>query len=252
MKPSPPNLVTNPFGPYKDVHQGMSAILFGSGPSLLKFDTKQVPSDVLKFGINDQIFLNLGLDYWFMGDSHRQDPDYFFTKFNQYNDYAPNRQKFVRICGWDQDQYILLNGTPVNRNGQLPLGMKNTKYYFAVSSGNPDNCLFNEDLGVGNICAVASITFEILQFLLYTGVTSLFLIGHDCDYTTGDYSGSEIGKNLNAGYWISKYWKVCQPWIEKKYPNLNIYWVDPVGVDLYESMTLEQSYALMSKNDTTT
>ena len=56
-----------------------------------------------------------------------------------------------------------------------------------------------------------------------------------------DFVINELGySRYRAAYW------------EKKYPNLNIYWVDPVGLDLFESMTLEQSYALMNKNDTTT
>ena len=237
--------IQNPFGPYKNIHKGKSAILFGSGPTLLDFNSGQVPSDVLRFGINDQIFLDLNLDYWFMGDSHRQEPDYFFGKFELYNDYKPNKQKFVRFCNWHKDQFIEVHGKKVNRNGQLPLNMKHTKYYIADSCGNPDECVFNDDLGVGNMCAVASITFEILQFALYTGIDKLFLIGHDCDYKSGDYNKSVIGKNLNAGYWISKYWKVCKPWIEEKYPDLKIYWVEPMGVFLFDCITLEESYELM-------
>ena len=237
--------VPNPFAEYYNKHLGEKAILFGSGPTILEFNSGQVPPDVLRFGINDQIFLNLDLDYWFMGDNHRQDPDYFFGKFDLYNDYEPNKQKFVRFCNWDKDQFIEIYGNKVNRNGQLPLDMKYSKYYTADSCGNPDECAFNNDLSVGNLYAVASITFEILQFTLYTGIDKSFLIGHDCNYTDGDYNKSVIGKNLNAGYWISKYWDVCKPWIEKKYPNLKIYWVDPVGVQLFNCITLEESYELM-------
>tara|TARA_R110002073_G_scaffold18470_6_gene68326 strand:- start:1748 stop:2467 length:720 start_codon:yes stop_codon:yes gene_type:complete len=239
-------MIENPFSPYKDIHQGETAILFGSGPSILNFDSKKISSDVLQFGINDQIFLDLDLDYWFMGDSHRQDSNYFFNKYSLYNDYKPKEQKFIRYCNWAHQEFITLGNKQVNRNGQLPLNMKYSKYYVADSAGNPDQCLFNADLGIGNLQAVSSITFEILQFVLYSGIEKLFLVGHDCDYTTGDYNGSNIGKNLNAGHWISKYWEVCAPWIAQNYPKLQIYWVEPKGLQMFTPMTLEAAYEMMN------
>ena len=58
--------ISNPFAPYKDSHAGTTAILCGSGPTLLEFDASLVPEGVLRFGVNDQIFLDLDLDYWFI------------------------------------------------------------------------------------------------------------------------------------------------------------------------------------------
>jgi hypothetical protein len=49
---------TNPFSFYKNIHEGRTAILFGSGPSILDFDDKVVSDNILRFGVNDQIFLN--------------------------------------------------------------------------------------------------------------------------------------------------------------------------------------------------
>lgn len=240
-------LVQNPFAPYQNLHSGETAILFGSGPSLLNFDSGKISSEVLQFGINDQIFLDLDLDYWFMGDSHRQDPAYFFDKFELYDEYKPLKQKFVRYCNWAHQEFIQSGPHKVPRSGQLPLNMQHTKYYPADSAGNPERCLFNKDLATGHLQAVSSITFEILQFVLYTGVEKLFLVGHDCDYTTGDYNGSNIGKNLNAGYWISKYWGVCAPWIAQNYPKLEIYWVEPKGLDMFTPITLEAAYEMMNQ-----
>ena len=81
--------INNPFQPYKDIHLNGTAVLFGSGPSLLQFDASRVPADVLRFGVNDQIFLDLDLDYWFMGDSVPQVPDKFWNRYRHVNDYLP-------------------------------------------------------------------------------------------------------------------------------------------------------------------
>ena len=132
--------IENPFKEYENVHKGESAIFFGSGPSILNFDRSKIKSDILKVGLNDQIFLDLDLDYWFMGDSHRQEFDYFFSRYKSYNDYRPKKQKFIRFCNWDRDQFIYTNGIKLPRNGQLPLNMKYSKYYIADSAGNPDEC----------------------------------------------------------------------------------------------------------------
>jgi len=90
--------IPNPFIDYKNKHLGESAILFGSGPTILEFNCGQVPSNVLRYGVNDQIFLDLNLDYWFMGDAMPQIPSKFYDKFLEYNDYQPNIQKFIRYC----------------------------------------------------------------------------------------------------------------------------------------------------------
>jgi hypothetical protein len=238
--------IENPFKEYKDIHKGQSAIFFGSGPSILNFDRNKITSDILKIGLNDQIFLDLDLDYWFMGDSHHPEPDYFFGRYESYSEYKPKKQKFVRICNWATDQFVEVRGVKVPRNGQLPIDMKHSKYYVADSAGNPDVCMFNDDLSNGHLNAIASITFEALQFILYTGIERLFLVGHDCEYSKGDHSGSQIGKNLNAGYWISKYWCVCEPWIQEKHPNLEIYWIDPKGIQLFNGVSLEDSYDIIN------
>ena len=204
------------------------------------------PDHFLRFGINDQIFLKgIDLDYWFMGDSHRQDKKYFFDRIEMYNEYKPKKGKFIRICNWSRDEFIKINGKYVHRNGQLPLNLKYSKYYISASAGNPNFCVFNEDLAEGSLKSVASIAFEILQFAMYTGVKKLFLVGHDCDYSQGDYNNSNVGKELNAGYWISKYWKVVEPWIKNKYPDLNISWVDPKGVHLFNCISAQQAYKMM-------
>ena len=230
----------NPFAPYKDRHLDKSAIIFGSGPSVLKFDSSVPPKEVLRFGVNDQIFLDLDLDYWFMGDAMPQVPAKFWNRFKEYNDYVPKMQKFVRYCNWEDNREITVpTFGKVPRNGQLPLNLKNSKYYVCDSGGNPFECLFEKDISTGNLTAVASISFEALQFMLYCGIKKIFLVGHDCDYSNGTFAKIMIGKQQQADYYILRYWKIAKPWIEENYPDVEIYSVNPVALDIFPEATIE-------------
>lgn len=228
----------NPFLEYKNKHDGASAILYGSGPTILKFDDSVISPSILRFGVNDQIFLNLNLDYWFMGDAMPQVPSKFYDRFEQYNEYAPNEQKFVRYCNWEDNREIVVPPWgSVPRNGQLPLNMKNTKYYMCDSGGNPNRCLFKKDISKGHLKAVASISFEILQFMLYCGVKNIFLVGHDCDYSDGTFAKIMIGKQQGADYYILRYWKIVKMWLLNNYPDVNIRVINPVALDIFPEAT---------------
>ena len=227
----------NPFAEYHNRHHGAKAILFGSGPSILKFDGTEIPRDVLRFGVNDQMFLDLDLDYWFMGDAMPQVPSKFYERYDEYNDYVPKKQKFVRYCNWKDDREIIVpDWGAVPRNGQLPLDMKNCKYYICDSGGNPNGCLFKKDISIGNMTAVASISFEILQFMLYCGVKEIFLVGHDCDYSNGTFAKIMIGKQQNADYYILRYWGLVKHWIEENYPEVRVYSVNPVALHIFPTI----------------
>jgi len=232
----------NPFGPYKNIHQNSSAFFFGSGPTILNFDFENIPKDFLRFGTNDQIFLEgIDLDYWFMGDAMPQIPDKFYNKFEVYNDYNPKKQKFVRYCNWEDSRKISVPGWgEVPRNGQLPLNIKNAKYYICDSGGNPSNCLFNKELSEGNLTAVASISFEVLQFILYAGIKNIFLVGHDCDYSNGTFAKIMIGKQQQAGYYIHRYWNIVNAWIKENYPDVKIFSINPIALGIFPEVSLNE------------
>ena len=87
---------------------------------------------------------------------------------------------------------------------------------------------------------VASISFEALQFMLYTGVTKIYLVGHDCDYTEGTFTGTPTGRWHDAGYYIHKYWKVVKEWVEVHYPEVEIYSINPVGLSIFPTIIEEE------------
>jgi len=223
--------IENPFASYKEKHLGETVVFYGSGPTILSFDPTVVPDNVLKIGTNDQIFLNLDLDYWFMGDAMPQIPSKFYDRFKEYDDFLPKYQKFVRYCNWKDDRDIFVHPWgKVPRNGQLPLNMKNTKYYIADSDGNPSECKFKKDISIGNLSCVASISFEALQFALYAGAKKIFLVGHDSDYTNGTFRGYKIGLSQGAGPCLINYWKLVKIWVSENYPDVEISSINPVGL----------------------
>lgn len=232
-------MIISPFAPYKDCHSGESAMFFGSGPSILQYDFTQIPDNFLRFGTNDQIFLEgIDLDYWFMGDAMPQVPSKFYDRFEEYNDYLPKKQKFVRYCNWEDNRAITVpKWGEVPRNGQLPLNLKNSKYYVCSSGGNPPDCLFRKDIAQENMLAVASISFEVLQFILHTGIKNIFLVGHDCDYSNGTFAKIMIGKQQQADYYILRYWKIVKEWINENYPDVQLFSINPVALDIFPVVT---------------
>tara|TARA_R110000824_G_scaffold13496_6_gene58722 strand:+ start:88 stop:798 length:711 start_codon:yes stop_codon:yes gene_type:complete len=226
--------IENPFKPYENCHNGATAVFYGSGPTILDFNPKEVEEAVIKIGLNDQIFLDLDLDYWFMGDAQPQVPSKFYDRVGDYNDYKPKIQKFIRFCTWNmQDKITIPKWGVVPRNGQLPI-LKNSKLYVCDEDGNPDVCLFKKDISQGNLSGVSSISFEVLQFILYCGIKRVYLVGHDCDYDNGTFAGNMIGKQQNAGYYQLRYWRIVKPWIEKNYPDVKICSINPVKLNIFD------------------
>tara|TARA_Y100000004_G_scaffold167863_1_gene200769 strand:- start:1050 stop:1754 length:705 start_codon:yes stop_codon:yes gene_type:complete len=230
----------NVFSEYKDAHKGESCVFYGCGPTIKEFNKSNVPSSFLKFGVNETLLLDLDLDYWFMGDSNPQDRTKFWDKLDLYRDYQPALAKFVRVCKWAEGTTVYLDGIGnVPRNGQLPLDMPGCKYYEAIWGGDPQDCKFKKDISNGPIVDVASISFEVLQFILFTGIKKIYLVGHDCNYSKGTFTGCMVGQKHNAGMHILNYWKVIKDWIAENYPEVEIFSVNPVELTHYNEVKQE-------------
>lgn len=140
---------------YKDIYKGRTALLMGTGITLRNIINKELNPEYIKIGVNSFVYNSyIGLDYFFAGDPNG---DKGYNKNRDiYNNYEVNEQKFYRnpfenICGFDEDN----NGTNYNISG------KN---------------LFVDDISKG-MGVHTSIIFEALQFIVYTGVSRIYLIG---------------------------------------------------------------------------
>ena len=199
---------------YKNIHKGQKAVLFGSGPTIKNFDPITIPSDFIKAGSNEQIFLDLDLDYWFMCDT-TDDKNKFWNKFDNYNNYKPKKSKFIADMG--------------EVRNKPPKGIKHAEYYYSEKKHS-----FTKNIDSELIPTKSSITFDIVQFLLYMGIKIIYLVGHDCDYSKGTFTGTKIGKYQNSGPSIIERWKNCNKWINEEYPDTKIYSINPVKLKLFE------------------
>lgn len=211
----------NVFCNFKNKHVNESAILFGSGPTIEKYN---INSKAIKVGLNEMIYLNLNLDYWFMGDTTPKYPNRYLNHKNDYNNYKPNIQKFIRNQTW-------------SNKGKMDTNIKHALYYNCDLGGDPNKCLFKKDIGIGNLIGVASITFEALQFILYTGVNKIYLIGHDCNYSNGTFR-TKMKCKPHVENSIIKYWKLVKDWVKINYPNVDIYSINPVSLNIFEEKTI--------------
>jgi hypothetical protein len=214
-------MISNPFGPYKNIHEGRSCVFFGGGPTVKLYDREQTGPDVLKIGLNEHIYLDLDLDYWFMGDSFPRDRTKVIDCMEDYNNYKPNIQKFIRHQNWGS-------------RGSMPPDMKYSKYYPCDVSHDTSVCHFKREISDGSLFSTASTSFEVLQFILYTGIKNIYLVGHDCNYSKGTFRTNVSGvMYFNEASSILEYWKTVAKWIEKFYPDVNIYSINPVSLTIF-------------------
>ena len=216
------------FQRYKDIHENASAIMFGNGPTLKQFVDKKENTSIIRAGLNEIIFTDIDIDYFFLGDAG----DKNLTKDMQaYHDYFPKKQKFVGLDPRDFLNFQLyLDGGLVD---------KAIHYDCHVDRSRGGYDAMAKDLSSSPMPRLGSISFEVLQFLLYTGVKKIFLVGHDCDYRFGTFTGENVNltdvahggsiKLLNS-------WNHAKNFIDKEYPEVEIYSVNPVALTIFPAV----------------
>lgn len=217
--------IKNPFGKYKNAHKNESVILYGSGPSIQKFKTSK---NVIKIGMNEQIYLDLDLDYWFMGDPRNRQPEKFRKCKKDYDDYRPKIAKFIR---WKL-------GVP--RSQKMPYNMPHSTYYLAKYQDFKDTCLYKKNIDEGILPSYKSITDEALQFALFAGFKRIYLVGHDCDYSDGTFRTDKLEvSDDNDAKLLLNMWPLIKEWIGENYPDVEIYSINPVGLKIFKEVREE-------------
>lgn len=215
--------IKNPFGKYKNAHKNESVILYGSGPSIQKFNTSK---NVLKIGMNEQIYLDLDLDYWFMGDPRNRQPEKFRNCKKDYDDYRPKIAKFIR---WKL-------GVP--RRQKMPYNMPHSTYYLAKYQDFKDTCLYKKNIDEGTLPSYKSITDEALQFALFAGFKRIYLVGHDCDYSSGTFRTERHAESASEEEELLLLnWGHIKEWVKENYPDVEIYSINPVALRIFEEVS---------------
>lgn len=214
---------------YKGMHKDATAILFGNGPTLKQFNDRKEEESIIRTGVNEIIFTDIDVDYFFLGDA----ADKNLTKdIQSYHDYLPKRQKFVSL-----DPRPALNFQHF-LDGELIDKAIHYNCYVNRPNGKYDPLV--KDLSSLPMPRLGSISFEPLQFLLYTGVKKIFLVGHDCDYSFGTFTGGNVNlTNGGRSVKVLNSWIHAKKFIDKEYPFVEMYSVNPVALDIFP--VVEQS-----------
>jgi len=170
----------NHLGKYKNIHVGEKAIVFGTGPSLLKVDWESANLNHYKtFGVNGIAVheeISKKLDYYFFG--HRPSCCNHSIGATCTDDdcanYRPNIEKFcaTRI---DNSSHPAHFSDKEADNFPAP-AVKFTSSHLPISTMNKAGSF---DMSK-NIVMGHTIIFAPIQFALYMGIRKIYLVGCDC------------------------------------------------------------------------
>lgn len=216
------------FLPYKDIHKGKSAALLGNGPTFNEYDNTK---NIITVGCNQHIRCDwLDLDYYFIGDAEdktkgfNNDPKAYFNYFKNIHP----KNNFVRInrpgpfC--------------TERCASVPEGLSNCIYYKADRCIKEWNDLSSDP--TQSFCISGSITFEMLQFVLYTGIKRLYLIGQDCSLHKGSFYNEKTRfSNKTTSMSLVKRWLQVKEFLDNKFPEVEVRIINPVLMKHFEECT---------------
>ncbi|CAL6337972.1 unnamed protein product [Bathycoccus prasinos] len=208
-------------------HAGQTAILLGSGPTLKKFLLEAKAYDFQDFitaGVNSVIYAGLPIDYLFVFDKGKK-----VYRGNRGSGWLENPEAFdnfecriQKFYGYFKESQNF--GPPIRQNS----GAKFIEGSHVTNKPLP----LNKDVGNYQFGGSVSTIFHALQFLLYTGISQLYLVG--CDVGTGYVElQNHALKNLRNKKEIKamlKEWKVAHDFVNSKYKNVNVTILNPVGL----------------------
>lgn len=211
---------TSTFTKFNNIHHNNPAIIFGTGPTLLDYNTETpLHQDSIKVGVNSIIFHDtpLDLDYYFIQDQGITEahPNSYYKSKTQYDRYRVNIQKFYGTSSHktNKNWYLSLDDC---RDGHALPYLVNVRSDYAYTSN-----LDTEPVGDGHTVVMSAI-----QFLLYTGVKKIYLVGIDC-------TGARIKETKSKVYNLKGWYKMKQ-WIDTLH-DVSIININPVGlIDIFD------------------
>ena len=198
-----------PLKKFKDMHKDKSAILFATGPTLKEYNPFEGSQECIKVGVNsicDNQNILSELDYFFFGSGYYIEP-----RKSRVDNISKDVTKFCAsyenggVTGRTNihpDDCLKTGGTPIENNLS----------YFSND--------ISEYAMLGH-----SIVFPAIQFILYTGVSTIYLVGCDCGYS----EGSVVSGDAHLLEW----WSNFKDFKEKYYSNVRIISINPVSLKGY-------------------
>ena len=205
---------------YRNAHKGRSAVLFLSGPTLAKYEAPE--PDLITCGVNTVMFQRQNLDYFFIQDvGNAGHANSYVRRKEEYDAFKPHIAKFygTTLC----KALKCDNATPYEFTHGRIIKTKKAKIEDPEIPAD-----FSADLANKHPAAAGSIAFPALQFLLWTGIKKLYIVG--ADITDGRRVGEVralqdyVAQN-HLGRWIE-----FEQWSKQAYPDVEIVPLNPVGL----------------------
>lgn len=207
---------------FKNRHLNEEVIVFGSGPSLNNYNNSLDDGKIL-IGTNEMVYYHKLMDYYFIGDAGDHHRGYLNNP-KKYDSYQPKIQKFYRNI----DKYGRL------RPAEMPKNQDGVIYYDVIQKTG-----YRFFDTIPPFSDALSITFEALQFALMCGFTTIYLIGHDCNYINGSFRMKHVGATpIQHAPEILKSWKMFSKLIDNHYKHVKIINVNPVRMKLFHIMNI--------------
>ena len=205
------------FKPYKDRHIGETGILFATGPTLNSY--KPIDEKAIKFGVNSIVFKkDIKLDYHFFGDRPLNHPDWIdgYDYIDETYKTDINIQRFIHVLVDGKKLDSQLNDDEVER-------LEGIGYEITTGDEIKKNISKYKLLN-------HSIVFSCLQFMLYTGIKRIYLVGCDMSNIRSFRDERALPQTMYSGNDHTSYWILFKKFIEVEYSNVEIISINPVGL----------------------
>jgi len=205
---------------YHNVHAGRSAVLFLSGPTLAQYVEPE--PDLVTCGVNTVMFHRPELDYFFLQDVGRAShANSYVSRQSEYDAFKPQIAKFYgsTLC------------KSLNGGGSTPYQFSHAKlikYNDARIEDPKVPADFSADLVNKPPAAAGSVAFPALQFLLWTGVKKIYVVG--ADITDNRRIGEDVAIQDYANQNHLGRWREFEKWVAAAYPDVEIIPLNPVGL----------------------
>ena len=228
------------FESFKDLHSGMSVAIMGCGPSVDLYDGSK---NLIHIGCNELLYSQkFNLDYFFVGDSQagwKEKKKTFHADPDSYQNYRPRIAKFVRDHPHvDVSMLYASRGAPIDHAIHYDICDRDVSLStFKRSRQNS----FQKDIVNNYMYSRMSITWEMLQFALWTGPARIYLMGQDCSYKNGT-----IHNPKHKAYGgvprvpLIQRWQEFSRWSASTYPETEFFIVNPVAMMCFEERSLDE------------
>lgn len=221
-------LHTKTFSKYKNINSGKKVVLLATGPSLDQF----IPiKDAIYIGVNKSYsYTKVQLDYLFVQDY--EGAKFYIDEIEEYKKQHPHLKLFYGLTGYvPNDPWLIPESVALRHQAE--------RYYNLY---RPEEKIWGEDFTYDILCnplkCFGSITFAVMQFILWTNPKCIYLVG--CDNSLNGYAHGIINGNnkLNTSQGMNG-WTKLKKFADKFYPETEIISINPVGLkgifkDIYQ------------------